>query len=74
MQGATRVDKIYGTADTANFFRKPYGPGWALVGDAGYHRDPVTAQGINDAFHKTPNDVWLRLMNGSPAAAPSTMR
>ena len=34
-----------------NFFRKPYGPGWALVGDAGYTRDFITAQGITDAFH-----------------------
>jgi flavin-dependent dehydrogenase len=34
-----------------NFFRKPYGPGWALVGDAGYNKDPITAQGIPDAFH-----------------------
>ena len=33
-----------------NFFRKPYGPGWALVGDAGYHKDFITAQGIHDAF------------------------
>ena len=33
-----------------NRFRKPYGPGWALVGDAGYAKDPVTAQGITDAF------------------------
>ena len=33
-----------------NFFRKPYGPGWALVGDAGYNKDPITAQGISDAF------------------------
>ena len=33
-----------------NFFRTPYGPGWALVGDAGYHRDPLAAQGISDAF------------------------
>jgi flavin-dependent dehydrogenase len=33
-----------------NFFRKPFGPGWALVGDAGYTKDPVTAQGISDAF------------------------
>ena len=32
------------------FFRKPYGPGWALVGDAGYNKDPITAQGISDAF------------------------
>jgi 2-polyprenyl-6-methoxyphenol hydroxylase-like FAD-dependent oxidoreductase len=32
------------------YFRKPYGPGWALVGDAGYNKDPITAQGISDAF------------------------
>lgn len=34
----------------ANYFRKPYGPGWALVGDAGYEKDSITAQGIVDAF------------------------
>lgn len=33
-----------------NFFRRPYGPGWALVGDAGYTKDPCTAEGITDAF------------------------
>jgi 2-polyprenyl-6-methoxyphenol hydroxylase-like FAD-dependent oxidoreductase len=33
-----------------NFFRVPYGPGWMLVGDAGYTKDPITAQGIADAF------------------------
>ena len=33
-----------------NFFRKPYGPGWALVGDAGYTKDPMTAHGIKEAF------------------------
>ncbi len=43
-------ERIYGTADTPNFYRKPFGPGWALVGDAGYVKDPVTAQGISDAF------------------------
>lgn len=37
-------------AITPNFFRKPFGRGWALVGDAGYIKDPVTAQGILDAF------------------------
>ena len=36
-----------------NFFRKPYGPGWALVGDAGYKKDPGTAAGITDAFRDT---------------------
>ena len=33
-----------------NHFAKPYGPGWALVGDAGYIKDAITAQGITDAF------------------------
>jgi flavin-dependent dehydrogenase len=45
-----REDRFYGTADLPNYFRKPHGPGWALVGDAGLHRDPITAQGIADAF------------------------
>jgi 2-polyprenyl-6-methoxyphenol hydroxylase-like FAD-dependent oxidoreductase len=45
-----RVERFYGTGDIENFFRKPFGDGWALVGDAGYHKDPCTAQGISDAF------------------------
>ncbi len=32
------------------YFRQSAGPGWALVGDAGYFRDPITAHGITDAF------------------------
>jgi flavin-dependent dehydrogenase len=50
LDNAKREEKYVGTADTRNYFRKPYGPGWALVGDAGYHRDPVTGLGIADAF------------------------
>jgi 2-polyprenyl-6-methoxyphenol hydroxylase-like FAD-dependent oxidoreductase len=50
LDGATRETRFVGTGDLPNFFRKPYGPGWALVGDAGYHKDPCTAQGISDAF------------------------
>jgi flavin-dependent dehydrogenase len=45
-----REERFTGTAEMFNFFRKPYGQGWALVGDAGYHKDPITAQGISDAF------------------------
>ncbi|HEY6395191.1 MAG TPA: NAD(P)/FAD-dependent oxidoreductase [Candidatus Binataceae bacterium] len=45
-----REEEFIGTADTRNFFRKPFGPGWALVGDAGYHKDPITGLGITDAF------------------------
>jgi flavin-dependent dehydrogenase len=50
VRSGKREERFAGTADTANFFRKPYGPGWALVGDAGYHKDPATAQGISDSF------------------------
>ena len=49
LRGATREAPIAGAA-VPNFFRKPFGPGWALVGDAGYNKDPITAQGISDAF------------------------
>jgi flavin-dependent dehydrogenase len=49
LQGARRESRIVGMA-VPNYFRKPYGPGWALVGDAGYNKDFITAQGIQDAF------------------------
>jgi flavin-dependent dehydrogenase len=45
-----REERFYGTADLPNFFRKPYGCGWALVGDAGHHKDPYLALGISDAL------------------------
>jgi flavin-dependent dehydrogenase len=41
---------IRGAARYPNHVRQAFGPGWALVGDAGYHRDPVTGHGITDAF------------------------
>jgi flavin-dependent dehydrogenase len=48
--GARREERVAGSG-AANHFRTLYGPGWALVGDAGYLKDPITAQGITDAFH-----------------------
>jgi flavin-dependent dehydrogenase len=50
MKNAKAEERYIGTNDQRNFFRKPFGPGWALVGDAGYHRDFVTGLGITDAF------------------------
>ncbi len=63
LEGATQESRLFGSA-VPNFFRKPYGPGWALVGDAGYNRDFITAQGISDAFRDadlcaTAVDAWL---------------
>ena len=51
LRAGKREDRFYGMA-VPNFFRKSYGPGWALVGDAGYNKDFITAQGISDAFHQ----------------------
>jgi 2-polyprenyl-6-methoxyphenol hydroxylase-like FAD-dependent oxidoreductase len=45
-----RAEPFRGTGHLPFYLRKPYGPGWALVGDAGYHKDPISAQGITDAF------------------------
>jgi 2-polyprenyl-6-methoxyphenol hydroxylase-like FAD-dependent oxidoreductase len=49
LRAARREERFVGTA-VPNHFRKPFGPGWALVGDAGYNKDFITAQGISDAF------------------------
>jgi flavin-dependent dehydrogenase len=49
VRGATRQERFAG-GSVRNFFHKPFGPGWALVGDAGYTKDPITAQGMSDAF------------------------
>jgi flavin-dependent dehydrogenase len=45
-----RAERFRGTPDVGAFLRKPYGKGWALVGDAGMALDPITGHGIADAF------------------------
>ena len=45
-----RVEKYRGFSGEIGYFRQSFGPGWALVGDAGYFKDPLTAHGITDAF------------------------
>jgi 2-polyprenyl-6-methoxyphenol hydroxylase-like FAD-dependent oxidoreductase len=50
LRAAKQVEHFRGTPDLDAFFRVPAGPGWALVGDAGCHKDPITAQGISNAL------------------------
>jgi flavin-dependent dehydrogenase len=45
-----RTAAVTGMLRSPNFVREAHGPGWALVGDAGYHRDPVTGHGLSDAY------------------------
>ena len=56
VRAGRREERFYGASDLPNFYRKPYGPGWALVGDAGAHKDPFMALGICDAFRDVE---WL---------------
>ena len=49
VRGGRREERFYGSAQLPNFLRKPYGDGWALVGDAGCHKDPFLALGVCDA-------------------------
>ncbi len=50
LHGAEFVGGIRGFAGVPGHLRQAYGRGWALVGDAGYFKDPVSAHGITDAF------------------------
>ncbi|MFD0069328.1 NAD(P)/FAD-dependent oxidoreductase, partial [Streptomyces sp. NPDC127574] len=50
MQAGERVEQLYGTGHQDNYFRKAYGSGWVLVGDAVNHKDSITARGITEAF------------------------
>lgn len=47
---AKRATPILGRAPIDTYFRKPYGPGWALVGDAAYYTDPNGGRGFYDAL------------------------
>lgn len=51
VRAARQVGRFSGSANLPNRVRKPYGPGWALVGDAGFVMDPITAQGMSQALH-----------------------
>ncbi|HEX5439704.1 MAG TPA: hypothetical protein VFW76_02390, partial [Ktedonobacterales bacterium] len=50
MKHASLEGKLQGVRGIENYLRKPYGPGWALTGDAGYLKDASTGQGIGDAL------------------------
>jgi flavin-dependent dehydrogenase len=64
---------LTGFAGRAGYFRQSWGPGWALVGDAGYFKDPLTAHGITDALR----DAELladAIVDGSPMALAEYQR
>lgn len=50
VQGLRPLSPVRGWAGVPGFVRESGGPGWALVGDAGYFKDPITSHGITDAL------------------------
>ena len=63
--------KLLGMAGLPHFVRKPYGPGWALTGDAGYHLDPINGLGMSNAFDQA---VWLAEAVGSGLSGERPMK
>jgi 2-polyprenyl-6-methoxyphenol hydroxylase-like FAD-dependent oxidoreductase len=66
-----RAERFRATPDLPNLFRVPCGPGWALVGDAGVVMDPVTAQGITNAFRDA--ELLADAVAGAIAAGPTRL-
>ena len=69
LDGCTRETKVRGATDLPSFFRRSTGPGWALAGDAGHFKDPVTAQGIRDAlrFGRKLGEAVAPVLDDPPA-------
>jgi flavin-dependent dehydrogenase len=68
---ARPAERIRGWSGVPGFFRRPWGPGWALVGDAGYYKDPISTHGMTDALRDAEllaDQVVEALGRGKPAA------
>ena len=50
LRAGRRTSPVSGMLRTPNYLRRAHGPGWVLVGDAGYHRDALTGHGLSDAY------------------------
>ena len=50
VESGRREQRFAGTGDLPNLYRESAGPGWALAGDAGHHKDPCSGMGMSDAF------------------------
>lgn len=75
LRDARQAERLYGTGDQRNFFRQAAGPGWVLLGDAGYHKDSIGNSGITDAFLQVQSlvdHVGERL--GDPVALDAALR
>ena len=66
LQSARQVEPVRGFGGHLGFIKRSTGEGWALVGDAGYFKDPLTAHGITDALRDA--ELLARaILTGTPA-------
>jgi flavin-dependent dehydrogenase len=68
LAGRAAVGRFRSFPGFGGYLRRAHGPGWALVGDAGYFKDPMTAHGISDALRDA--ELLVRALLDSPANAP----
>jgi flavin-dependent dehydrogenase len=76
LEGCEREGKVRTSYRHPSYFRHSHGPGWALAGDAGHFKDPVTAQGIRDAlrFGRLLGEAVAPVVDQGPAAMDRAVR
>ena len=67
LDAARQVEPVRGFGGHVGFLKRGAGPGWALVGDAGYFKDPLTAHGITDAL-RDAELLTRAILRGTSAA------
>jgi 2-polyprenyl-6-methoxyphenol hydroxylase-like FAD-dependent oxidoreductase len=68
---ATHASGLRGWGGLPGYLRRSWGNGWALVGDAGYFKDPITTHGMTDALRDAEllANAIVALLSGCPEAS-----
>jgi 2-polyprenyl-6-methoxyphenol hydroxylase-like FAD-dependent oxidoreductase len=72
ISAATPASRLHGWAGMPGYSRTCWGPGWALVGDAGYFKDPITTHGMTDGLRDADllSRAVLSMLSGGSEADP----
>lgn len=75
-RAAVAESGLRGWGGLAGFVRRPWGPGWSLVGDAGYYKDPIAAHGLTDALRDAEllADALIAHLSGASTEAAALAR